>query len=287
MTPGEVESFIQGVMYKKSGYEPYSQLVRLQILREHLFKIIFSVQVFLSVYFGFKLIDNYNKKVRAFYSDIGGKDLTPMKWVLAAFLIAALVSALASNVGKSFFIAHPLLIFIPSVGYSACIFFSGYVGYMQRFTIEHFTRNVSKYESRKSYSEKNETPQKNIPDLNDQGSLQDRLIYLLEEKEIFKNPELKLADVSLLLKTNRTYVSRVVNEDLNTNFCDLINGYRVNYAEELLRLSLQSDSLSIAEIAEKSGFSSESSFYRIFKNKKGISPGVYKQLKYNIVPSKN
>ena len=286
MTPGEIEAYVQGVMYQKSGYEPYSKLVQLQVLRTYLVKIIFSVQVILSVYFGFKLIDNYNKKVRAFYSDIGGKDLTPMKWVLVAFIIASLISVVVGNIGKSFFISHPLLIFVPSIGFSACMFFSGYVGYMQRFTIEHFTRNVSEYESRKSYPEKRGAPDY-IPNLNDQESLQDRLIYLLEKKEIFKNPELKLSDVSQLLKTNRTYVSRVVNEELNTNFCELVNSYRVNYAEKLLRISLQSNSLSIAEIAEQSGFSSESSFYRVFKNKKGISPGVYKQLKYNLVPVEN
>lgn len=287
MTPAEIESFVQGVMYRKSGYEPYSGLVQLQILRELLFKIIFSIQVILSVYFGFKLIDSYNKKVKAFYSDIGGKDLTPMKWVLTAFLIASLVSAVASNVGKSFFISHPLLIFIPSIGYSACMFFSGYVGYMQQFTIEHFTRNVSEYESRESYTEKEMVSHNYMSDLSNLESLQDRLIYLLEKKEIFKNPELKLSDVSLLLNTNRTYVSKVVNEELNTNFCDLVNGYRVSYAEELLRSSLHDESLSIAEITEMSGFSSESSFYRVFKNKKGISPGVYKQLKYDTITVKN
>lgn len=284
MTPAEIESFVQGVMYRKSGYEPYSGLVQLQILRELLFKIIFSIQVILSVYFGFKLIDSYNKKVKAFYSDIGGKDLTPMKWVLTAFLIASLVSAIASNVGKSFFISHPLLIFIPSVGYSACMFFSGYVGYMQQFTIEHFTQNVNEYELRKNYTAKKPAAHYYIPDLDNLESLQDRLIYLLEKKEIFKDPELKLSDVSLLLNTNRTYVSKVVNEELNTNFCDLVNGYRVNYAEKLLLSPLQANSLSIADIAKMSGFSSESSFYRVFKNKKGISPGVYKRHKYNIVP---
>lgn len=288
MTPAEVESFVQGVLYRRSGYEPYSQLVRLQIRRDFIFKVIFTVQVILSVYFGFKLIDSYNKKVRAFYSNVGGKDLTPMKWVLAAFLIASLVSAIASNLGKSYFILHPWLIFIPSILYSACIFFSGYIGYKQRFTVEHFARNVNEYESRrKNHHTEKKAVTHYLPDLDNQESLKDQLIYLFEKKEIFKNPELKISDVSLLLRTNRTYVSKIVNEELNTSFCDLVNNYRVNYAEELLRSPLQANTFSITEIAEMSGFSSESSFYRVFKNKKGISPGVYKQLRYNMVPVEN
>jgi len=283
MTPIEVESFIQGVMYQKSGYEPYSRLVRLQILREHLFKVLFSVQVILSVYFGFRLINKYNKKVKAFYSNLGGKDLTPLKWAVTALLLASMVSVVASSIGKSYFIAHPWLLFIPSVIYSGCIFFSAYVAYMQRFTIEHFTQNVREYELKKAFKGKKNVVRYHIPGIDNLKSLRERLIYLLEKMEIFKNPELKISDVSLLLKTNRTYVSKVVNEELNTNFCDLVNSYRVNYAEELLCSPEQANSLSIAEIAEMSGFSSESSFYRVFKNKKGISPGIYKQHRCNVL----
>lgn len=283
MTPAEVESFIQGVMYQQSGYEPYSRLVRLQILREHLFKVLFSVQVILSVYFGFRLIDKYNKKVKTFYSNLGGKDLTPLKWAVAALLLASLVSVVANSIGNSYFIARPRLIYISFAIYSVCIFFSAYVSYMQRFTIEHFSQNVKEYESSKVFTGKKTVAHYYIPGMDNQKSLRDRLIYLLEKMEIFKNPELKISDVSLLLKTNRTYVSKVVNEELNTNFCDLVNSYRVNYAEELLCSPEQANSLSIVEIAEMSGFSSESSFYRVFKNKKGISPGVYKQHRCNVL----
>ncbi|WP_436415759.1 helix-turn-helix domain-containing protein [Petrimonas sp.] len=278
MTPEEVASFVQGILYLKSGYEPYSQLIQLQILREQLFKILFTTQIILSVYFGLKLINNYNHNVRSFYSNTGGKDLTSTKWVFVAFIMASVVSAIASNIGKSYFITHSWLLFLPSVTYSACIFFSGYVGYMQRFTIEHFTRNVNEYESRKKTRGENVVAHYYIPDLDNLKSLQDRLIYLLEKKEIFKNPELKISDVSLLLKTNRTYVSKIINEEMNTNFCDLVNSYRINYAEGLLRSQLLTDSLSITKIAEISGFSSLSSFYRIFKSKNGVSPRTFKQV---------
>ena len=281
MTPAEVESFIQGVMYQQSGYEPYSRLVRLQILRGQLFKILFSVQVILSLFFGFRLIDKYNKKVKTFYSNIGGKDMTPMKWAAVALSVVSLVSVLANSIGNSYFIARPGLLFIPFAIYSVCIFFSAYVSYMQRFTIEHFTKNINEYEFNKVFTGKKNIVRYHTPGLDNLKSLRERLIYLLEKMEIFKNPELKISDVSLLLKTNRTYVSKVVNEELNTNFCDLVNSYRVSYAEELLCSPLQDDSPSIAEIAEISGFSSESSFYRVFKNKNGVSPGVYRQQRCN------
>jgi AraC-like DNA-binding protein len=35
--------------------------------------------------------------------------------------------------------------------------------------------------------------------------------------------------------------------------------------------------LSLTEIAENSGFSTNSSFYRVFKNKVGVSPGDFRK----------
>lgn len=37
-----------------------------------------------------------------------------------------------------------------------------------------------------------------------------------------------------MVGTNHTYLSRVINDELDTNFRDLIKGYRLKYAKSLL-----------------------------------------------------
>lgn len=98
----------------------------------------------------------------------------------------------------------------------------------------------------------------------------------MEEKKLFTNPELRITDIALMLGTNRTYISRIVNEEVGTNFCDWINSYRIDYALSLMN-DLTQNHLSALQISELSGFSSVSAFYRVFNEKQGISPGKYRE----------
>lgn len=273
MSSDELDLFIHGVMYHEAGYaEPYPQLVRLQILRISLFQIIFIVQVALSVYFGLRLIMRYNKNVREFYSNTGGKDLSPVKWLLLAFLFASVISLLSSMIGKDFFIDKTTLLAIPSITHSLFLFFIGYVGYHQDFTIIHFMKDVNDYRSQKTFpDEKENTSFRNM-------ITKRQLIQLMEEKKLFTNPELRITDIALMLGTNRTYISRIVNEEMQTNFCDWINSYRIDYAVDIMN-DPQQNHLSALQISEISGFSSVSAFYRVFKEKQGISPGRYREQK--------
>ncbi|SEA28318.1 Helix-turn-helix domain-containing protein [Porphyromonadaceae bacterium KH3R12] len=272
MSPAELDMFIHGVMYHEAGYtEPYPQLVRLQLLRMSLFRIVFIVQVALSVYFGLRLIIRYNKNVREFYSNTGGKDLSPVKWLLFAFLFASVISLLSNVIGKDFFIDKPALLAIPSVTHSLFLFFIGYVGYHQDFTIAHFVKDMNDYRDQKAF-------------LNGKGSLSSKnritkrqLTHLMEEEKLFTNPELRITDIALMLGTNRTYISRIVNEEMKTNFCDWINSYRIDYAVNIMN-DPEQNHLSALHISEMSGFSSVSVFYRTFKEKQGISPGKYRSL---------
>ena len=273
MSPNELDLFIHGVMYHETGYtEPYPQLVRLQIVRMSLFQIIFILQVALSVYFGLRLIIRYNKNVREFYSNTGGKDLSPVKWVLFAFLFASVISLLSNAVGKDFFINKTTLLVIPSITHSLFLFFIGYVGYHQNFTIRHFMKDVDDYRNQKTFQDRKE----NIFFKNRITKRQ--LVQLMEEKKLFTNPELRITDIALMLGTNRTYISRIVNEEMETNFCDWINSYRINYAVNIMN-DLKQEHLSALQISEISGFSSVSAFYRAFKEKQGISPGKYREEK--------
>lgn len=272
MSPREVDIFIQGIMYHKEGYAPpYPLLVKMQMMRLMLFKVVFVVQLSLSFYFGLKLIRNYDIEIRRFYSNLGGKDLIPIKWLLIFFVFASFVSLISSILGKDYFVENSWLLAIPSITHSLYLFGIGYFGYKQNFTVEEFQRDIDEAEKVK------ETTQTAAPqELNPYEQIKKRLLELLENEEIFTNMDLRITDVSALLNTNRTYVSRIINDELKTNFSELINRQRVNYTKKML-VDCSADSYSLSQIAEMAGFSSNSSFYRIFKEKEGISPGDFRK----------
>lgn len=273
MSPREIETFIHGIMYDEPGYPPpYSLLVRLQMFRLSLFQIIFVLQAILSVYFGLKLIREFHTKIRRYYSDIEGRELNSIKWMMILMVFASFISSFSSIIEKDYFIVHPFLLAIPSITHSIFLFGVGYVGYKQKFSIQDFMHDIEANDqkiTRQSTKLATDLSNKEISRLNK------RLQTLLDNKQIYNNPDLHLSEVALMLGTNRSYLSRLINDEMGTSFCELINDYRVKHAKSLL--DNLDEKISLDEIASMSGFNSTSSFYRTFKEKTGLSPGKYRQ----------
>lgn len=268
-SPNDIQAYIHSVMYHEEGYtQPRPLLMTLETFKDGAFKVIFPIQVFLSVYFGYRLISQYNKTLKDFYSNTGGKDLSHIKWLLFAFIFASIISVISSQIGKDFFINKGVLLAIPSVTHSLFLFFIGYVGFRQDFTITDFANDLNSTNKIELYEDEDFALSQTIS--------KQQLNQLLEEKELFKDPELRISDIALMLGTNRTYISRIINETMQINFCDWVNCYRITHAKKLME-SPDSNDLTLSEISEKSGFKSISTFYRLFKEKEGIPPGEYRK----------
>ena len=104
--------------------------------------------------------------------------------------------------------------------------------------------------------------------------LADKLKALMEEKQRFRNKDLRLADVATELGTNTTYLSSTLSTELHTTFPAFVTSYRISYAQELMR---NNSSMNLSQVAEKSGFSNERNFLRTFKAACGMTPSEWKQ----------
>ena len=96
----------------------------------------------------------------------------------------------------------------------------------------------------------------------------------MEEKQRFRNKDLRLADVATELGTNTTYLSSTLSAELHTTFPAFVTTYRIKYAQELM---LNNASMNLSQVAEASGFSNERNFLRSFKAICGITPSEWKQ----------
>ena len=104
--------------------------------------------------------------------------------------------------------------------------------------------------------------------------LSEQLSQIIEQEELFKQPDIRITDIAARLATNRTYISAIIKSLSGENFSNMINGYRVRYAQKLMK---EHPDMSVTEIAEESGFSSRSAFYRNFKEMTGLSPAEWKK----------
>lgn len=109
------------------------------------------------------------------------------------------------------------------------------------------------------------------------------ILYHLEIKQAFLDPDLSLKKFSAMIDTNQTYLSNVVNKYFGCHLKELLNTYRVEYAKELLRRG----KCPLDEIPRRCGFASKSAFYSAFSKITGMSPLRYQSYERKHLSSKS
>jgi AraC-like DNA-binding protein len=91
----------------------------------------------------------------------------------------------------------------------------------------------------------------------------------------WRDPDLSLDRLAGLLGTNTAYLSRALNEGLGMSFNDAVNRQRV--AEIRRCLALPGEQRDLLVLALEVGFSSKTSFNRVFKAQTGQTPTQFRQ----------
>lgn len=103
-----------------------------------------------------------------------------------------------------------------------------------------------------------------------------QLEALMKAQQPFRDPALKLQDLSDLLDLRRNQLSLILNVEYQMKFFDFINKYRLEAFISELHRNTEPD-INITALAYQAGFSSSSVFYKIFRRYQDISPKKYIQ----------
>ncbi len=121
----------------------------------------------------------------------------------------------------------------------------------------------------------------NVEDWNNQtlsAEQVDCIMYRVErafqKDKLFLQPKITLTDVAETVCTNRTYLSMAIHQKYEKSFYDFINAYRVEEACRLMAV-MADNHCTMAELADRSGFNSISTFNRHFVKLKGKTPKAY------------
>ena len=98
---------------------------------------------------------------------------------------------------------------------------------------------------------------------------------LMTYDKLYRDPGLTRESVADRLQTNRTYLTEVIQRYTGLSFVHYINSYRIEEAATIL--SDPSDQTPIKAVASGLGFTSPSTFYRLFQAIKGTSPSQYRK----------
>lgn len=269
MPDDEQTHFVHQIIFGEPGTYAFSNFGNSQMFLLFMNRAVYALQCVLVVFSGSKLILDYHKRLKEFYANTDDKRLHKLLVILYVFILCSLVSGACNFIGRPFFVNNPWMLAIPSVLYSGLLFIIGHFGYTVSFSNEDFEKDIQqvvKLEKEVVTAISNQSlPQE----------LAQRFKNLIEEEALFRQTDLRITDCVERLHTNRTYLSQVIHQQLDTSFSDLINTYRIEYAKRLMQ---QREELSIKEIGEMAGFSGDSSFYRAFKKAEGVPPGEWRQM---------
>jgi AraC-like DNA-binding protein len=99
--------------------------------------------------------------------------------------------------------------------------------------------------------------------------LYERLLKYFDKEKPYLKADLKIREVALYLYSNKTYLSRIINDKNNLNFNQFVNYYRI---EEVKQLFKENNKLNIQELCYMSGFGSMATFSIAFRYHLGYTP---------------
>ncbi len=229
-------------------------------------RMIFLIQV---AYFGIKgvqLANRHNRKIEEYYSNIEGKTLNWVRLTSMIIIVTAIASIIFTFIGRPYFSRNEVSLLVPSVIFSVFLFVIGLKG-------NHQIQVSTDFEPEKTETDFSEVKSERLKNL---------LIQLFDVEKIYKDPELRISVISEALNTNRTYISKLINEEFQMNFNEFVNKYRIEEAKELLKAN-NSNLFTLELIAERSGFGSLNSINRVFKAATGLTPGHFRNKNINVL----
>jgi len=102
-----------------------------------------------------------------------------------------------------------------------------------------------------------------------------RLTRAMEVDRLYKDSDMSLPILAEKLNLSSHHVSQVLNEQLQMNFYDFLNRYRIEEAKQLLSSSDASESTILA-IAMEVGFNTKASFNSAFKKHTRMTPSEFR-----------
>ncbi|WP_179337292.1 helix-turn-helix domain-containing protein [Winogradskyella ludwigii] len=258
----------------------------LYITLEIPFNILENIFIIFYIFKTLKFLNRLKISIQENYANLSSQNLQWYKHFIIGFLIIVIIDSLLS-VYEFFFTVD--LWNIGTVIAFMLFFLYLYLGYkglyqaqilIPSFLLDQLDETQTSFKDpildTDTTTEKEKTIVRQLDSLKplEIENLKQKLHVLLTEDKVYLNEDLNLTQLSEYMDISNKKLSELLNHHLNTNFYDLINEYRINAIKQRFENG-DAEKYTIISIAYDAGFKSKASFYRIFKQKEGISPSNY------------
>ena len=251
-------------LFNENAYPDSTFIHFLSVLRV-IIRITYLIQVVVSVIGNHMLIQKYGKKAEEFYSNLQDGKYNNAKMLNYSIIVMGIAAFLFTALGRSFLMPQSILIYVGWSVFSVMLYIIGYMGIKQKPINPMF--DIEIYET--------EPVPIGIKLIGGQKKIMLKVLMEFEVNKIYLNSQLNIMDIVQTAGTNRTYISGLINQQYNQNFCSFVNGFRL---EELERVILEDNNLSNDMLAECCGFGSVNSLKRAIAAKTGLTIPEWKSL---------
>lgn len=250
-------------LFDQNAYPDSLHIKFLNVMR-FIIRIIYLIQVVVSVTGNYLLIREYSSKAEQYYSDLQDGKYNNAIMLNRSIIVFGLVAFIFILVGRQYLMEQNIMIDVGWIVFSVMLFIIGYMGIKQK------PINPT-YDLETDMKVRNDEI-KQLPD--SQKIILNKLIMEFAQKKIYLNSQLNILDVVQAIGTNRSYISAIINQQYHQNFCAFVNSYRL---DELERIMSNQHDVSNEILAERCGFGSVISLKRAVSAKTGMSISEWKK----------
>lgn len=255
-------------LYNHKAHSESSIIQILNILRTTI-RLTYLIQVVITVIANYLLIRKYQEKAEQYYSDIQDGKFNNATALNHSILLMSVAAFAFTALGRDFLANHDAMIYIGWAVFSIVLFIIGFLGIKQK-PINPSFETVEILNTIEVFNSMSDTTQQLI--LNN-------ILKEFEQNKIYLNYQLNIMDLAQIVGSNRTYISKLINQKYNQNFCSFVNNYRLLELESIYGENPQ---MSDEVLSKLSGFGSVVSMKRAINANKGMSIGKWKVTQSNI-----
>lgn len=244
MSGDECRQFVDTYLYKNST-EGLSGLAFAQAVVHYLAKGIFAVGVLVVLFKGTRRIRRYNRLIDSIYADNDDKRLFGISTILTLMVLTGILSFVVNAIGRFVFLSSEIPFAVLACFFSGLIYLLCYRGFVQQFSFADIAREEHE-ETTDTVSQDNYS----------------HLLQRIDDEQLYLQPGLTLSELAQQLGTNRTMLSRMVNEETGMPFAEFINRKRIAYVRRQEKEHPESRK---EELAAQAGYTSMRSFYRNYQ----------------------
>ena len=240
---------------------PYIQFL---IIVRNIIRIHFLAQFMISVIGNQLLIKKYGVKAEQFYSDMEEENYKNAKTlnflIISMFISSFIIFVLGFESIFSNVLSLEIILSISSI----ILFLIGYLGIKQEPINPTF----------EFVSNDDALIQLEVIPADSRKKILNKIVVQFEEEKIYLNSQLNIMDIVQAVGTNRTYISSIINQHYNQNFCSFVNSYRIKELESVI---IQNPDFTNEVLADSCGFGSLNSLKRAIFAKSGMTLPEWKK----------